>query len=178
MKAVIREMRDTVLPRARLRRRNPGAFVASAVRFAGDPERVRLGGGVSIHGPTLLYVTGGGGCEQHRLEIGDGTYVGEFNNIRCAGAPIVIGAKCLVSQFVTIVGTNHGVGPGVPIVDQEWSGDGVLVGDDVWLGAGSVILPGARIADGCVVAAHSVVRGHVPAGSIIAGTPARILRQR
>ena len=178
MKYLARDLRDGWLPRARLRRRSPGAFVSSAVRLTGDPARVHLGRGVSLHGPTVLHVAGGGGREDHRLEIGEGTYVGEFNNIRCAGAPIVIGRHCLVSQFVTIVGTNHGTAPGTLIVEQEWIGEGVVIGDDVWLGAGSVILPGAHLEDGCVVAAHSVVTGHVPAGSVVAGAPARVLRSR
>lgn len=178
MKALAREIRDVVIPGARLRRASRGVHLGPKVRFVGDPSRVRIGRGTSIHGPTVVYVSGGGGCEEHRLEIGENTYVGEFNNIRCAGAPIAIGSKCLISQSVTIVGTNHGTAPGVPIVDQDWNGDGVVIGNDVWIGAGAVILPGARIEDGCVVAAHSVVGGHVPAQSVVAGAPARIIRQR
>lgn len=112
------------------------------------------------------------------MEIGRRTYVGEFNNIRCAGVPIRIGANCLVSQQVTIVGTNHGTAPGTPIVDQPWSGEGVVVGDDVWVGAGAVLLPGARIGDGAVVAANAVVRGEVEPGAIVGGIPARVIGRR
>ncbi len=103
--------------------------------------------------------------------MGERTYIGEFNNIRCAGAPIRIGAHCLISQHVTIVGSNHGTAPGTPIVDQPWSGTGVTIGDDVWIGAGVVVLPGAVIGDGVVVAANSTVRGTVAPGTIVAGSP-------
>ncbi|GAB47020.1 acyltransferase [Mobilicoccus pelagius] len=178
LKDFVRSARDGVIARERLRRANREAFVAADVKFAGDPRRAHLAKDVSVHGPTALYVTDGAGLTGARLEIGERTYVGEFNNIRCAGASIRIGRDCLVSQLVTIVGSNHGTAPGTPIVDQPWHGDGVVIGDDVWIGAGAVILPGARIGDGCVVAANSVVRGEVPAGSIVAGAPATVLRQR
>ncbi|MDO5712061.1 MAG: acyltransferase, partial [Micrococcales bacterium] len=85
---------------------------------------------------------------------------------------------CLISQFVSIVGSNHGTAPGTPIVDQPWSGSGVTIGDDVWIGAGVVVLPGAVIAQGCVIAANSTVRGTVAPGSIVAGSPARVVGRR
>lgn len=133
---------------------------------------------MAIAGPCALYVTNGGGLSGARLEVGARTYIGEFNNIRCAGAPIRIGRDCLISQFVSIVGSNHGTAPGTPIVDQPWSGSGVRIGDDVWIGAGVVVLPGAVIAQGCVIAANSTVRGTVAPGSIVAGSPARVVGRR
>lgn len=178
LKDFARSIRDGVLARERLRRANPQAWITSSVIFRGDPRRTKLAADVAVSGPTALVVTDGGGLTGAYLEVGERTYIGEFNNIRCAGAPIRIGAHCLISQHVTIVGSNHGTAPGIPIVDQPWSGDGVTIGDDVWIGAGSVILPGAVLGDGCVVAANSVVRGSVAAGEIVAGSPARAVGHR
>ncbi|GGW77084.1 acetyltransferase-like isoleucine patch superfamily enzyme [Streptomyces albaduncus] len=49
--------------------------------------------------------------------------------------------------------------------------------DDVWIGAGAVILPGVTVGRGSVVGAGSVVTADVPPMTVVAGTPARVLRQ-
>jgi virginiamycin A acetyltransferase len=57
-------------------------------------------------------------------------------------------------------------------------GPDTVIGNDVWIGQGARILPGARIGDGVIVGAGAVVAGEVPAYSIVAGNPARIVRPR
>ena len=65
---------------------------------------------------------------------------------------------------------------------ERWTGinqqaDEIEIGDDVWLGANSIILKGAHIGDGCIVAAGAVVtKGSYRPGSIIAGNPARVVK--
>ena len=54
----------------------------------------------------------------------------------------------------------------------------VVIGHDVWIGRGATILSGVTIGDGAVVAAHSVVTKSVGPYSIVAGNPARLVRQR
>lgn len=54
----------------------------------------------------------------------------------------------------------------------------VSIGHDVWIGHGAIILPGRSVGDGAVVAAGAVVTKDVPPYSVVAGTPARIVRQR
>ncbi len=178
LKDFVRGLRDGPLARERWRRAHPHVWITSEVLLRGDPALASFGADVAIKGPTVVAVTQAGGLTDSRLRVGDRSYVGEFNNIRCAGAPITIGRDCLISQHVTIVGTNHGIAPGRAIVDQPWSGDGVVVGDDVWVGAGAVLLPGTRIGDGAVVAANAVVRGPVAPGAIVGGVPARELGRR
>src|SRR5438128_9580265 len=51
----------------------------------------------------------------------------------------------------------------------------VYIGDNCFIGAHSIILPGVRIGDGCIVAAASVVARDVPAASLVAGNPARVV---
>lgn len=164
--------------RAALRMKHPKALISRDVRVVGDPNRISLGEGVSIFGPSSIFVLDGGGLTSSHLEIGEQTYIGEFANIRTAGTRIKIGAHCLLAQAVTVVGSNHGTRAGSWVDDQPWSGDGVVIEDGVWIGAQSVIVAGARIGAGAVIAANSVVRGEVPPDAVMAGSPARQVGQR
>ncbi|MFT4225579.1 acyltransferase [Micropruina sp.] len=161
-----------------LRLSEPTAVISRRVQVIGDPRRIHLGTRITISGPSVLDVANGGGLTGSRLEVGEHTYIGEFANIRAAGARIAIGTHCLIAQNVTIVGSNHGTRAGVPIADQNWTGSGVEIGDDVWIGAACVIVSGARISPGAVVAANSVVRGDVAENAIVAGSPARQIGER
>lgn len=55
---------------------------------------------------------------------------------------------------------------------------GVTVGNDVWIGTRAILLDGVHIGDGAVIAAGAVVTKDVPAGAVVGGVPARILRNR
>ncbi|MEO5759922.1 MAG: DapH/DapD/GlmU-related protein [Mesorhizobium sp.] len=54
----------------------------------------------------------------------------------------------------------------------------VTIGHDVWIGHGAVIMPGIRIGNGAIVGANAVVTRDVPAYAIVAGVPAKPIRQR
>ena len=53
----------------------------------------------------------------------------------------------------------------------------IVIGDHVWIGSNVTILKGVSIGDGSVVAAGSIVINDVPAGSLVGGVPARILKE-
>ena len=115
------------------------------------------------------------------LVIGNNNYIGEFGNIRAAGGKVVIGNNNLIAQHVTMIATNHKFSKNTPIKEQGWSSDGknyVVIEDDVWIGANCVILPGVTIHKGAVIGAGSVVTKDVPEYTIVAGVPARIIKNR
>ena len=156
-----------------------------AVLAIADPSLFTIGKGVCISEYTVIDLSynlllSNPANQLSKLEIGDYTYIGSFNNIRASGGSIRIGIKCMISQFVTIVAANHSTALGKPITEQPWSTErtGVSIGDDVWIGAGSCILPGVTIGNGAVIAANSVVTHDVASNAIVAGSPARILRYR
>lgn len=61
--------------------------------------------------------------------------------------------------------------------DTPFKSAPIVIGDDVWIGANAVILKGASIGNGCVIGANAVItRGEYPAGSVLAGNPAKVVR--
>jgi acetyltransferase-like isoleucine patch superfamily enzyme len=64
----------------------------------------------------------------------------------------------------------------VPIKDQGGVFAKISIGENCWIGNGSMVM--ANIGDGCIVGAGSVVINDIPAHSIIAGNPAKVLKNR
>jgi acetyltransferase-like isoleucine patch superfamily enzyme len=63
-----------------------------------------------------------------------------------------------------------------PFVDQGITAEGIVIEDDVWLGSAAVVTDGVRIGRGAVVAAGAVVTRDVPAHTVVAGVPAKVVR--
>jgi acetyltransferase-like isoleucine patch superfamily enzyme len=91
---------------------------------------------------------------------------------------ITIGQYSGLGPGTVVFSSNHQYVSGVPFYLQPWTEKDVTIGRDVWVGAGCVILPGVTIGDGAVVAAGSVVTKDVPAGAVVAGVPAKVIRSR
>ena len=121
------------------------AFVK--IKPAGGSGEVNIGADCAINSGTVMY-TGNG------ITLGDA---------------VLIAANC------TLAPTNHAIADrGRRIRDQGFmpSRGGIVIEDDVWLGANVVVLDGAHIATGCVIAAGAVVRGKLEPYGIYAGVPA------
>lgn len=158
----------------------PGLIIDPSVVLVGYREgALSAGEGVRVEAGSVL-AFGEQGDAQARIEIGERSWIGQYNNLRVGGGLIRIGRDCLVSQFCTLVAANHGVGREGLIreLPHDASRLGVTLGDDVWLGAGVVLLPGVEIGTGAVIGANSVVNESVPPYEIWAGVPARKIGQR
>lgn len=152
----------------------------------GSASRLEIAPGASIGPYTLIDLSEdphpwpGTKPYASRLVIGRETAINEFNNIRAAGGEIRIGSHCLISQFVSIIASNHAIDGFDSVRYAPWdkSKNCVEIGDDVWIGAHAVVLPGVRIGTGAVVAAGAVVTRDVPAYAVVAGIPAQLKRFR
>lgn len=111
-------------------------------------------------------------------EFGLGLTLGKdvFINMGCRfqdTGGITIGDGSLIGHGSTLTTLNHGV-------DPERRGDmepaPIVIGRKVWLGASVTVVPGVTIGDGAIVGAGAVVTKDVPANTIVAGVPARIIR--
>jgi acetyltransferase-like isoleucine patch superfamily enzyme len=114
------------------------------------------------------------------LRIGQRTAINEFNNIRAGGGEIIIGSGCMISQYVSIIATNHSIARGIWMQDQPWdtTKNRVWVGDDVWIGTHAIILPGVTIGTGSIIAAGAIVTSNIPEYAVAAGAPASIKKYR
>jgi acetyltransferase-like isoleucine patch superfamily enzyme len=115
--------------------------------------------------------------ERPLLRIGDHCVIGRGSHV-VAHYSIVIGDDVFTGPYVYITDQNHGYADlDVPIGRQWPSNAAVSIGPGTWLGAGVIVLPGTVIGRNVVVAAGSVVRGEVPDYRVIAGVPARVVRE-
>jgi acetyltransferase-like isoleucine patch superfamily enzyme len=88
---------------------------------------------------------------------------------------IEIGNGCMVGPDVYIADSNHTVKKGVSSRNTAMDVGKVIIGDNCWIGAKSIILKDVELGESCVVAAGSVVTKSFPAGSKVAGVPARLI---
>jgi acetyltransferase-like isoleucine patch superfamily enzyme len=139
---------------------------------------VSLGDKVNVGPYTSIQASGvltrlGTGCE-----IGANSGIGGYSFIGCGGG-VKIGANVIMGQYVSFHSENHVFERmDVPIRTQGVTRQGIVIEDDCWVGAKATFLDGCHVGKGCVVAAGSVVRGVIPAYSVIGGVPARVLRSR
>ncbi|HBQ63533.1 MAG TPA: acyltransferase [Clostridiales bacterium] len=106
-----------------------------------------------------------------RIEIGNGTAIGDRSEIH-AGNRVIIGAGCNIAWDVNILDRDYHKLDN----DREIFAP-VHIGERVWIGCRAIILKGITIGEGAVVAAGSVVTRDVPAGALVAGNPARVIRE-
>lgn len=137
----------------------------------------QVGEGTFLQGPITFHY----GCH---TRIGKHTFI-NFNFTVQDDALVTIGDHCNFGPNVTIVTPQH------PLLPQERRSltnrqgqrrhmcyaQSVAIGSDCWLGANVVVCPGVTIGDNVVIGAGSVVTRDIPANSVAAGNPARVLRQ-
>ena len=111
------------------------------------------------------------------VTIGDGNIWNRACHVRASEETnIVIGDGCLFSDVTIETSDLHSVldaDTGVRINPAQ----DVVVGDRCWLGSGVLLLPGARLSDDTVVGARALVKKHFPPNVVIAGVPARIVKE-
>lgn len=144
----------------------------------GDWVRKALGGIIFLKcGKGIVVRKGaffGTGAE---IEIGDNSQIGDHAYL---SRDVKIGRDVLMGQNVRILTTAHVFeDPTATIFSQGYrERRPVHIGDDVWIGACCIILPGITIGSGAVIGAGSVVTHDVAPMALVAGNPARFIRQR
>ncbi len=134
-----------------------------------------------------------------RVSIGDGVFIGEGAMLQghALGECIIgerawIGPHAFLDARALVIERAAAVGPGAKVLTAEHSGHPaeasvmatdqtvamVRIGEGADVGVGAIVLPGRCIGRGAIVGAGAVVTQDVPAGAVVAGSPARVLRFR
>ncbi len=160
----------------------------------GQNNRMRIGEGAVLDNSFLLEFYGSN-CT---VDFGDGTYLGQMHIIVAQGAimrvgdrssfrglytiiyeggHITIGEDCMFSHNIQLWQTDTH-----PIFDKKTGkrinkSKNITIGDHVWIGTTVTLLGGADIGAGSIVGAHSVTSGRFPSNVIIAGNPAKVVKE-
>lgn len=145
------------------------------VEFAHGLSRVCVGDDTIFLSHLFLTTWGKG-----EVVIGDGCSFGSFCHLSAFNG-IRIGDNLLTGKWVSIVDNDHGKTDieilSIPTSRKLHSKGPIIIGDDVWIGDKATILSGVTIGDGAVIGANAVVTKNVSAYSVVAGNPARVVKQ-
>jgi virginiamycin A acetyltransferase len=116
----------------------------------------------------------------HFAEVGDKLIIGKFCALAQGVKFIMNGANHKLSGFSTYPFFIFGNGwEYAAPAENEYSNKGdTVLHNDVWLGYEALVMPGVTIGDGAIVASRAVVARDVPPYTIVAGNPARVVKQR
>lgn len=148
-----------------------------------DRSAIEIGEHTHVRGELLTFGHGG------RISIGEYCYIGEHSRIWSARR-ISIGNRVLISHNVNIFDSDtHPVNPAArhrhfrSIISSghprkiDLLERAIEIGDDAWIGCMSIILKGVTVGQGAIIGAGSVVTQDVPSFAVVAGNPARVIRE-
>lgn len=152
-----------------------GTFIKPYFKIKNKDGRIIMGKNIKIAEGCFISMIK---SKQALLAIGDNTDIGRFLTISC-GKKIRIGKNVMTSSGVTIVdGIHEYINPDLPVLRQKMGKFGdVIIEDDSFIGVNAVIMPGVTVGKHSVVGANSVVTKSVAPYSVVAGVPAKVIKQ-
>ena len=135
---------------------------------ATDGGTIFLDDGASVGRMTQITARGGHITVGRDVIVGDGCVIVSL-------ASVEIGEGTQLAEYVVVRDQDHDVRVR-PLVAAEFQVAPIAIGRGCWLGAKVTVLRGSNIGDGAVVGAHSLVRGYIPANTVAAGVPAKVVK--
>jgi len=165
---------------------DPKAFISPSARIINYQQvskKIIIGSQTQILGELLVYWKSGS------IQIGRRSYVSTGSRI-WSQSSVTIGNHVLISHNVDIHDTDShpldwaarridatAIYNGTYFEPTQTLSESIVIEDDVWIGCKATILKGVHIGRGAIIAASSVVTKDVPPFTVVAGNPARIIRQ-
>lgn len=154
-----------------------GVYLDQGVYLHACPQGIDIGAETIVMHGAILHVYNFRNLPPSRIKIGCQSLIGEYTVIRGQGG-VTIGDRVYTSPFTQILAVNHVFSdPGRSFVEQGITAEGIVIEDDVWIGAGAIITDGVRIGKGAVVAAGAVVTKNVSPHTVVAGVPAKPIKE-
>jgi acetyltransferase-like isoleucine patch superfamily enzyme len=154
-----------------------GCYLDENVYIHAMPSGVTIGRNTIVMHGAILHVYNFRNLPKAKILIGENCLIGEYTVIRGQGG-VTIGDRVYTSPMTQIVAVNHVFqDPHLPFIEQGITAEGIVIEDDVWLGASAIITDGVRIGKGAIVAAGAVVTDDVPPHTVVAGVPAKVIKQ-
>ena len=157
----------------------PGSHIMLSA--SSTPKDIELGEFVTLYG-TIQSQSGG------QVVMGDYTRLGKGSIIRCVERVSVGSYTAIADNVVISDNGNHPIDPVFRRKMKEDALDGdmrlwkhsdhspVIIGENVWVCEGARINRGVTIGDNAIIAAGAIVTKDVPANSIVAGIPAKVIK--
>ena len=154
-----------------------GVYLDQNTYLHACPQGIEIGENTIIMFGAVLHVYNFRQMPNSGIRIGKDSLVGEYTVIRGQGG-VEIGDRVYTSPFTQIIAVNHVFDdPDQPFIDQGITAEGIRIEDDVWIGSGAIITDGVLVGKGAVIAAGSVVTRDVEPHSVVAGVPAKPIRE-
>jgi acetyltransferase-like isoleucine patch superfamily enzyme len=176
-----------------------GRFAAGTSAFDGMMRRVVWRALCRSFGDGVIVSAGAVFRHLETISIGNGVFVGEGAMVQghIHGSAVIedrawIGPQSYLDARDLLIGHSAAIAPGSKVLCSEHTGLPVEqpvnatpnrtlrvhIGAGADIGVGAIVLPGCTVGEGAIVGAGAVVTGDVPPRAIVAGVPARVLRQR
>lgn len=158
-------------------------FLTPLIHTRGKGSRIRRKARIDVLPNNTFYLGAGALVEDYAVVnnavgdviIGDRSLIGISSTVI---GPVTIGNDVMMAQNIVISGLNHGYEDiQFSIREQLTITNHIYIKDEAWIGANSVIVAGVTIGKHSIVAAGSVVTKNVPDYTIVAGSPAKIVKQ-
>ena len=137
-----------------------------------DDGRLKIGKGTLLEPGCWLTI-----ADEGRVAIGEGCFL-NLETMIAAMHDVTIGNHVMFANHCFVSDASHRYdNPTIPVTWQGFDSKGPThIGDNCWFGVNCVVTSGVTIGERCVIGANSVVTKDIPAGSIAAGVPAKVIR--
>jgi acetyltransferase-like isoleucine patch superfamily enzyme len=145
--------------------------IGKRIQFLGVANNVSIGNDAAFYSNVILDIE-----ENALLKIGN-NFTLSYGSIIVCNKHVEIGNFVMIGEYTSIRDTSHSFkSKDTPFCKQQDYSSSIILGNNIWIGRGCMLFPGTIINDNVIVGANSVIKGHLEANSVYAGSPAKKIK--